>query len=137
MSVIVFLIIPATITLTSTLDGRQAACPQEEVTYTCTVTAASITAWTVTPIFVLESLVRFVPTTSLNQRVTCNTMQCAGFDFQATLTDVGPVMNGAADMTSTFSFTTRAGLNRTIVQCSGITSSSTPSANHTFSVAGK
>ena len=128
----------ATTTLTSTVDGRQAACPQEEVIYTCNVTAATAISWTVTPIFVIESLVRFVPTTPLNQRVTCSTMQCAGFDFLATLTSVGPLdMNGAADMTSTFRFTTRAGLNQTVVQCSSLTSPSTPSESRNFTVAGK
>ena len=136
---LVFLIIHiATTTLTSTLGGRQAACPQEVVTYTCNVTTAATISWTVAPIFVIESIVRFVPTTPLNQRVTCSTMQCAGFDFLATLTNVGTVdMNGAADMTSTFSFTARAGLNGTIVQCSGTPSPPISSANHTLSVAGK
>ena len=129
----------ATTILTSTLDGRQAACPAEVVTYTCNVTAAATISWTVTPIFVMESLVRFVPTTPLNQRVTCTTMQCAGFDFLATLTNVGPcdIMTGAADMTSTFRFTARAELNGTVVQCSGTTSPSTPSESRNFTVAGK
>ena len=136
---LVFLIIHiATTTLTSTLDGRQAACPGEVVTYTCNVTAAIAISWTVAPIFVVESLVRFLSTTPLNQRVTCSTMQCAGFDFLATLTNVGPLdMNGAADMTSTFRFTARASLNQTVVQCSGLTSPSTPSESRNFTVAGK
>ena len=128
----------ATTILTSTLDGRQAACPGEAVTYTCNVTTAIAISWTVAPIFVMESLVRFVPTTPLNQRVTCTTMQCAGFDFVATLTNVGPLdMNGLADMTTTFRFTARAELNRTVVQCSGTTSPSTPSESHNVTVAGK
>ena len=129
----------ATIILTSTLDGRQAACPAEVVTYTCNVTTAIGISWTVVPIFVMESLVRFVPTTPLNQRVTCTTMQCAGFDFLATLTNVGPldIMTGAADMTTTFRFTARAELNGTVVQCSGTTSPSTPSESCNFTVAGE
>ena len=86
----------------------------------------------------MESLVRFVPTTPLNQEVTCTTMQCAGFDFLATLTNVGPLdMNGLADMTTTFRFTARAKLNQTLVQCSGITSPSTPAESHNITVAGK
>ena len=102
------------------------------------MTAAAAISWTVAPIFVMESLVRFVPTTPLNQRVTCTTMQCAGFDFVATLTNVGPLdMNGLADMTSTFRFTARAELNGTVVQCSGQTSPSTPAESHNFIVAGK
>ena len=87
----------------------------------------------------MQSLVRFVPTTPLNQRVTCTTMQCAGFDFLATLTSVGPrdIMTGAADMTSTLRFTARVGLNQTVVQCSGTTSPPTPSESLNFTVAGK
>ena len=65
-------------------------------------------------------------------------MQCAGFDFVATLTNVGTIdMNGAADLTSTFRFTARAGLNGTVVQCSGTTSPSTPSESLNFTVAGE
>ena len=66
-------------------------------------------------------------------------MQCAGFEFLATLTSVGPrdIMTGAADMTSTFRFTVRAELNGTVVQCSGETSPSTPAESHNFIVAGK
>ena len=65
-------------------------------------------------------------------------MQCAGFDFVATLTNVGPRdMNGLADMTSTFRFTARVGLNQTVVQCSGTTSPPTPSESLNFTVAGK
>ena len=108
------------------------------MTYTCNVTDAISISWTVAPIFVVETLLRFVPTTLLNQIVTCSTMQCADFDFLATLTNVGPLdMNGAADMTSTFSFTARAGLNETVVQCSGTTSPSTPAESRNFTVAGK
>ena len=109
------------------------------MTYTCNVTTAATISWIVAPIFVMENLVRFVPTTPLNQRVTCTTMQCAGFDFVATLTNVGPrdIVTGAADMTSTFRFTARAELNRTVVQCSGATSPSTPSESLNFTVAGE
>ena len=138
-SELVFIVYSVAITtLTSTLGGRQAACPEEVVTYTCNVTTAIAISWTVAPIFVMESLVRFGPTTPLNQEVTCTTMQCAGFDFLATLTNVGPLdMNGLADMTTTFRFTARAGLNGTVVQCSGATSPSTPSESLNFTVAGK
>ena len=108
------------------------------MTYTCNVTTAIAISWTVAPIFVMESLVRFGLTTPLNQEVTCTTMQCAGFDFLATLTNVGPRdMNGLADMISTFRFTARAELNGTVVQCTGVTSPSTPSESLNFTVAGK
>ena len=66
-----------------------------------------------------------------------SSIQCADFDFLATLTNVGPVQSGAADMTSTFRFTARAELNGTVVECSGLTLPSTPSEDQTLIVAGK
>ena len=127
----------ATATLTSSLDGRQTACPGEVVTYTCNVTLGYDIGWTVPPVLADTTLVVFIPA---NQRVLrCNdfpAIQCADLDFQANLTAVGTVVNGAADMTSTFRFTARAGLNKTVVECSALTSSLTTS-NHTFTVAGE
>ena len=86
------------------------------------------------------SLVRFTTSDPAGRMVGCSdisTIQCADLDFQATLTSVGTVVNGAADMTSTFRFTARAGLNGTVVECAGITSPSTPSESYTFTIAGK
>ena len=129
----------ATITLTSTLDGRQAACPEEEVTYTCSVTQAFLIGWTAAPFLVDNALVQFAPTDS--RMLGCSNssaIQCDDFDFLATLTSVGVVsMNGAADMTTTFRFTARAELDGTVVECSGTTSSPTPSESNIFTVAGK
>ena len=85
------------------------------------------------------ALVQFAPTDS--RILGCSnvsSIQCDDFDFQATLTSVGTVsMNCAANMTSMFRFTTRAGLNGTVVECSGLTSPPTPSESHMFTVAGK
>ena len=131
---------PATITLTSTLDGRRAACPGEVVTHTCTVTQTFLIGWTAAPVLVNPSLVRFTTSDPAGRLVGCSdiaAIQCADFDFQATLTSVGTVVNSQADMTSTFRFTARAGLNGTVVECSGLTIPSTPSANHTLTIAGK
>ena len=64
-------------------------------------------------------------------------VQCVDFDFQSILTNVGPVQSGAADMTSTFRFTARAGVNGTVVECSGTSLPPTPSESHTFTIAGK
>ena len=129
----------ATITLSSTLDGRQAACPGEVVTYTCTVTQGFLIGWTAAPVLVDATFTRFTPTGP--RLVGCSNasspVQCVDFDFQSILTNVGPVQSGAADMTSTFRFTARAGLNRTMVECSGTTSPPTPAETHTFTVAGK
>ena len=104
------------------------------------MTQGFLIGWTATPVLVNPSLVRFATSDPAGRMVGCSdisTIQCADFDFQATITSVGPVVNGAADMTSTFRFTATAGLNGTVVECAGITSPSTPSESHNFAVAGK
>ena len=110
------------------------------VTYACTLTQGFSISWTAAPVLVDAALVRFVTSDSAGRMRGCSdiqAIQCADFDFQATLASVGPVMNGARDMTSTFTFTTRPGLNGTVVECNGFTIPSTPSVNHTLIVAGK
>ena len=127
----------ATSSLSSTLDGRPAACPGEVVTYTCNVTQGFLIGWSAAPVLD-AALVQFAPTDS--RILGCSNVtaiQCDDFDFQATLTSVGPVQNGQADMTSTFRFTARPRLNGTVVECTRTTSPSTPSANHTLIIAGK
>ena len=123
----------ATSSLSSTLEGRQAACPGEVVTYTCNVTQGFLIGWGATPVLD-AALVQFAPTDS--RILGCSNVtaiQCDDFDFLATLTSVGTVsMNGAADMTSTFRFTATVGLNGTVVECTRTTSPSTPSANQTL-----
>ena len=73
----------ATITLTSTLNGRQGACPREIVTYTCTLTQGSFIEWTAEP-FLSATELRFTPTTPANSRmVDCDdyvNIQCTVFD---------------------------------------------------------
>ena len=126
----------ATSSLSSTLDGRQAACPGEVVTYTCNVTQGFLIGWGATPVLD-AALVQFAPTDS--RILGCSNVtaiQCDDFDFQATLTSVGPVQNGQADMTSIFRFTARPRLNGTVVECTRTTSPSTPPANHTLIIAG-
>ena len=95
--------------------------------------------WTAAPVLVDNTVVVFTPSDQRTMLGCSNvsSIQCADFDFQATLTSVGPVQSGAADMTSTFTFTVRTGLNGTVVECSGTTSPSTPSESHTFTAAGK
>jgi len=103
------------------------------------VTQTFLIGWTAAPVLVDAALVQFAPTDS--RILGCSNVtaiQCDDFDFQATLTSVGTVdMIGAADMTSTFRFTARAGLNGTVVECSGTTSPPTPSEDRTFIVVGK
>ena len=111
----------ATITLTSTLNGRQAACPGEVVTYTCTVTQGSILEWTAEP-FLSTTELRFIPSTPADRRIVdCDdfvNIQCTVFDFQATIsiTNTNAGMS-LADLTSTFRFTARVELNGTVVRC--------------------
>ena len=107
-------------TLTSTLDRRQTACPGEVVTYICNVTEAGRLEWTAVPFINNNNRLQFTPTTRSEDRVlSCapSTVQCADFDYQATLTSVGPAQNGFADMTSTFRFTASARVNGTVVEC--------------------
>ena len=103
------------------------------------MTQGFVIGWTAAPVLVDATFTRFTPTGP--RLVGCSNasspVQCVHFDFQATLTSVGPVQSGAADMTSTFRFTARAGVNGTVVECSGTTLPTTPSENHTFTIAGK
>ena len=95
--------------------------------------------WTAAPLLVDATFASFTPSGA--RLVGCSNasspVQCVDFDFQATLTNVGPVQSGAADMTSTFTFTATTGLNGTVVECSGATSPPTPSEIRTLTVAGK
>ena len=136
-------IIPvATVTLASTVDGRQAACPGEVVTFTCTVIQGAIITWTAAPVLVSTTAVVFQSTTPSDDSRSCSDssspVPCADLDYQATLTSVGTLdMNGIADMTSTFRFTARAELNGAVVQCSVVTATTTPPANQTLNVVGE
>ena len=102
------------------------------------MTQGFLIGWSAAP-FLDAALLQFAPTDS--RILGCSNfsaIECADFDFLATLTSVGTVsMNGAADMTSTFRFTATAGINGTVVECSGTTSPPTPSESHTLIVAGK
>ena len=96
------------------------------VTYTCTINRAGEISWTAAPIFTTPTLVRFLSTTPSDQRMlNCSyvpAIDCAEIDFQAALITVGsPDGNGAADLTSTFSFTATPQLNGTVVACRGET----------------
>ena len=102
------------------------------------MTQTFLIGWGAAPVLD-AALVQFAPT---DLRILgCSSVTailCDDLDFLATLTSVGTVdMNGAADMTSTFRFTARPGINGTVVECSGLTIPSTPSANHTLTIAGK
>jgi len=131
----------ATVTLTSNVDGRQAACPGEVVTYTCTVIQGAVITWTAAPVLV-GTVVRFRSTSppdewQLSCSDTSSPVPCTDLDYQATLTSVGTLdMNGAANLTSTFRLTATAELNGTVVQCSAVTATTTPPATQTLVTVG-
>ena len=131
---------PATITLTSTLNGQPAS-PGQEVTYTCTLTDAATLSWTAPPVFTSTSLVRFAPNDSSTEKMlNCSNVSdinCTDINFQAALTSVGQIdMNGSADLNSTFRFPATVTLNGTVVQCSGSTRTGEKMANQTLIVEG-
>ena len=131
----------ATINLTSSVVGQ--ACPGEVVTYTCMVDQAAALGWTAAPVLTDPTAVVFVATAPSNQRTrdcsTISSIQCSDLDFYATFRNVSAVQNGLADLTSTFSFTVTAELNRTVhvVQCFAATESGTLTAIQRLIVAGK
>jgi len=123
------------------VDGRQVACPGEVVTYTCTATQAASVTWTAAP-FLVGTAVRFRSTSPSDERQlgcsdTSSPVQCAGLDYQATLTSVGTFVGGVADLTSTFRFTARAELNGTVVQCSAVNVPNAPPESQVLNVVGE
>ena len=130
----------ATTILSSTLDGRQTACPGEVVTYTCTVTQAFLLEWTAEPFINETNRLQFTRSTPAEDRVIdcsdSSTVPCADLDYRTTLTSVGPAQSGFADMTSTFSFTASTRVNGTVVQCTGSTATGVQMVNSTLIVAG-
>ena len=108
------------------------------MTYICTLTQAIRLEWTAVPFINNNNRLQFTTTTpSQNRVLTCgSSVQCADLDYQATLTSVGPVQNGLADMTSTFRFTASARVNGTVVQCIESTATGIQRANSTLIVAG-
>ena len=104
-------------TLTSTLDGRQAACPGEVVTYTCTAPRTSSAGWDVPPDIMQFN---YFPSSPIGQ-------QDIG-DFQVALISNVPISMGLADLTTTLTITATADRNGTVVQCLGDEPSETDSA---------
>ena len=96
----------ANITLISSLDGAQAACPGEVVTYTCTALRTNAIEWTVTP--GVPSAV-FFQDGSITER--------AIGDFHLALTSRVPNGTGTSDLTSTLIVNTTASQNGTLIQC--------------------
>ena len=105
------------------------------------MTQAVTLDWTAIPFIMDSSRLRFTSTTPPGNRdLACSdstsSVQCDEFDYRATLTSVGPVQNGFADMTSTFRFTASARMNGTVVQCRGTTATGIRVATNTLNVTG-
>ena len=98
----------ATITLTSILDGRQTACPEEVVTYTCTVLRTSVVSWVGLPRI---NRIDYYPRDQIGQQVIG--------DFQIALISNVPIAIGLADLTTTLTVTATLARNGTVVQCLG------------------
>ena len=132
----------ATITLTSTVDGRQAACPAEVVTYTCTVIQGNVLEWIAVPFIMSTNRLQFSFSTPENTVLACSdsfsAVLCSDFDYRAILTDVGTVQGGAfPDMTSTFRFTASARVNGTVVECRTTLLTGNQMSSSPLSVAGE
>ena len=133
----------ATVVLNSSV-GMRRACPGEMVTYTCTVTQGFLLDWIVEPFLNGSTRIRFaLGSTPLGRSVDCNAVsppQCDNIDFAATFTNTAnptTVQGGTlADMTSTLTITATVRLNRTVVQCRGMTAVGFPVVNNTLHVAG-
>ena len=108
----------AAVTLTSTLDGRQGACPGEVVTYTCTAPRTSSTGWDVPPDIMQFN---YFPSSPIGQPVNIG-------DFQIALISNVPISMGLADLTTTLTITATTDRNGTVVQCLGDEPSETDSA---------
>ena len=132
----------ATVTLTSSVDGRR-ACPTEVVTYTCTGVGIGILEWTAEPFLeddgAQSNTIIFFSTDMgrVGQTVNCVNrsiamQDCAG--FQATLASIANIVNDVADMISTLTVTARALLNETVVQCRGTTRTEILTATNSISV---
>ena len=96
--------------LTSTLDGRQAACPGEVVTYTCTALRTTVVSW-----FALPDIdgVDYVPSSPIGLRVFGDIQLNL---IEKILDSTNPAL---ADLTITLTVTATAGRNGTVVQCRG------------------
>ena len=95
--------------LTSTLDGRQTACPGEVVTYTCTALRTSSAGWDVPPDIMQLT---YFPSSQTERPEDIG-------DFQVVLTNVGLPDMGLADLTFTLTVTATLRRNGTVVQCLG------------------
>ena len=97
--------------LTSSIEGM-AACPWEEVVFTCRTTESSTLTWSSDQFPSQQQQISFLPTSPQNTpRVDGN--------FTATLTEVilKPNIPSIANFTSTLAVTATVELNGTVIKC--------------------
>ena len=76
--------------------------------------------WAVEPFIIDSDPVRFTAATTTGTSFDCSgavTVQCAEFNFVATLTSITNSMAIVENFTSTLAFTATSRLNRIVVQC--------------------
>ena len=128
----------ATVVLDSSVGMRQ-ACPGETVTYTCTVIEGTFLDWIVEPFINDSDPVRFSTAATAGTSFDCSgvaAVQCAEFNFVATLTSITNSMAILENFTSTLTFTATARLNTTVVQCRGTVDPMPVISSSTLYVAG-
>ena len=105
------------------------------------VDQAATVGWTAAPVLTDPTAVQFLTTQIIDQRMrdcsAVHSVRCADLNFFASLTSVGVVQNGLADLISTFTFTAKAELSGMVVLCSATTENSTPTVNQSLIIAGK
>ena len=116
------IIFHADITLVSSLDGRRAALPNEQLTFSCTISGNTL-VWKST---LSTNFIGFIR--SVHEEGISRSQQDVGF-----VAVLNSKANGA--MNSTLQFTVNQTFNRTAVQCTN--GAFTPVANKTLFMAGK
>ena len=123
------LLYAATVVLDSNVSMRR----------TCTVYRGVVLDWIVETFLPRSARIQFTSTDTIGRSFDCNdivALQCADFNFVATLTNIANPIASVADITSTLTSTATARLNGTVVQCRGTTADATPMNSSTLNVAG-
>ena len=109
------------------------------MTYTCTVNQGTALQWIVEPFIIDTDPVRFTTAATTGTSFDCSgvaAVQCAEFNFEATLTSITNSMAILENFTSTLAFTATSRLNMTVVQCRGFVDPMPITSNSTLYVAG-
>ena len=101
------------------------SCPNEMVTYTCSVGQGVALDWIFTPVVSNNDPIRFTPNTQpAMRRVECSDLtppQCDNITFVATLTNIDNRMGDRADINSTLTIYDPTRQNGKVVECRGVT----------------